>query len=58
VDTDGEDHIYDMARYVSMENPIAPKPAKERAAKQYNPLDDISDYQQNRYDFFTIRGYG
>ncbi len=54
VDTDGEDHIYDEARYVAMENPIAPKPAKDRAAKKYNPLDDEIDYSR-RYDFYNIR---
>lgn len=54
VDTDGEDHIYDMTRYVAMENPIAPAPVKERAAKAYNPLDDdIPSY--DRYDFYNIR---
>ena len=54
VDTKGEDHIYDMARYVAMENPIAPKPVKDRAAKAYNPLDDI-DFSGNRYDFYNIK---
>jgi len=53
VDTSTEDHIYDQVRYVAMENPIAPKQVKERAAKQYNPLDDI-DYTNNRYDFYRI----
>jgi hypothetical protein len=52
VDTDGEDHIYDMVRYVAMENPIAPKQVKERAAKQYNPLDDKPAY--DRYDFYRV----
>ena len=51
VDTDGEDHIYDMWRYVAMENPIAPKPVKDRAAKQYNPLDD--EPRTNRMSFYA-----
>jgi hypothetical protein len=53
VDTDGEDHIYDMTRYVAMENPIAPTEAKERAIKQYNPLDDTPT-PSRRYDFYKI----
>lgn len=55
VDTDGEDHIYDMARYVAMENPIAPKPVKERAAKAYNPLDTDEDAKYDRYAFYNIK---
>lgn len=39
VDTDGEDHAYDMLRYVCMENPIAPRIAKEKPPVGYNPLD-------------------
>lgn len=54
VDTDGEDHIYDEWRYVAMEFPIAPAPAKERAAKQYNPLEDDAPKQYSRYDFYNI----
>lgn len=52
VDTDGEDHVYDEARYVAMENPIAPRQVKERVAKQYNPLDDEPKY--DRYDFYRM----
>lgn len=54
VDTDGEDHIYDMVRYVAMENPIAPKPIKERAAKAYNPLDDEENMKYDQYAFYRI----
>lgn len=39
VDTDGEDHAYDMLRYVCMENPIAPPAKTVRKAKPYDPLD-------------------
>lgn len=46
-------NCYDMVRYVAMENPIAPKAITERAAKQYNPLDDIG-YTTNRYDFYKL----
>ena len=42
VDTRGEDHIYDMLRYVLMERPIAPpKPAPE-ALLPDDPLDLLS----------------
>lgn len=40
VDTDGEDHAYDQARYVCMANPIAARPPKVERIKPYNPLDD------------------
>lgn len=39
VDTDGEDHAYDMCRYVAMRNPIAPRPHVAKPPKQYDPLD-------------------
>lgn len=55
VDTDGEDHIYDEWRYVAMEFPIAPRPAKQRAAKLYNPLDDDGPQEYGRYDFYNIK---
>ena len=42
MDTRGEDHIYDMLRYVLMERPIAPpKPAPE-ALLPDDPLDLLS----------------
>ena len=40
IDTDGEDHHYDQARYVMMANPIAPRQKKEIKPRPYNPLDD------------------
>ena len=39
VDTDGEDHAYDMLRYVCMKNPIAPRPRRRLARPGYDPLD-------------------
>lgn len=39
VDTDGEDHAYDMLRYVCMENSIAPPVKTAQKAKPYDPLD-------------------
>lgn len=39
INTEGEDHIYDETRYFLMSRPIAPRKAKERKVKKYNPLD-------------------
>ena len=53
IDTDGEDHAYDMWRYVCMKNPIAPRIRPEIPEKQYNPLDTDNDYSDyGRYDFY------
>lgn len=38
VDTTGEDHIYDMTKYVAMENPIAPPIRKVDELPEYDPL--------------------
>lgn len=56
VDTDGEDHLYDMTRYVCMANPIAPVPQPEEKVREYSPLDtdaDIEDYDE--YAWYRIR---
>lgn len=53
VDSDGEDHLYDMTKYVLMRNPIVPpmKPAKK--PKPYNPLDtDMETEHMDRYEFY------
>ena len=39
IDTQGEDHIYDMLRYVLMERPIAPPPSVKPPALGDDPLD-------------------
>lgn len=39
VDTDGEDHIYDMARYVLMERPMSPAAPQKQALLPDDPLD-------------------
>ena len=51
VDSDGEDHLYDMTKYVLMRNPIVPpmKPAKK--PKPYNPLDTDME-NMDRYEFY------
>jgi hypothetical protein len=47
VDTAGEDHIYDEARYVAMEHKIRPRAAARPETKEFNPLED------NHYEEFT-----
>ena len=39
VDTDGEDHIYDMARYVLMERPMSPAAPQKQTLLPDDPLD-------------------
>lgn len=50
VDTKGEDHIYDECRYVLMEYPITPKPAKEKKIEEFDPLEMNKKY--GRYDLY------
>ena len=51
IDTDGEDHIYDMARYVAMKNPIAPRINKAAEIKPYDPL-STEDTSYDKYAWF------
>ncbi|MCF8012455.1 MAG: terminase family protein [Clostridiales bacterium] len=51
VDTTSEDHIYDEARYMAMENPIPPRDNKIEP-KPYDPL-SISD-KRNDHTFLNI----
>ena len=41
IDTDGEDHIYDMTRYVMMENPISP-PRREKPPRGLSGDDPLN----------------
>lgn len=52
VDTDGEDHIYDMTRYVAMKNPIAPRIVEKKKIPDYDPLDMWSE--QKQYDPYAF----
>ena len=52
VDTDGEDHIFDMLRYVCMENPIAPPRKKETIIKGFDPLDLDEETRVDRYALY------
>lgn len=51
VDTSGEDHAYDMLRYVCMKNPIAPRARKAPPLVVYDPL-DLNTPKYDRYDFY------
>ena len=53
IDTDGEDHAYDMARYVAMKNPISPRPGVKAEPLPYDPLDRWGANQTyDRYEFY------
>ena len=52
INTDGEDHIYDMARYVFMESPISPAPKKPPEPYRDDPLDLRK--KKNQYGFYRI----
>jgi hypothetical protein len=57
VDTDGEDHAYDMLRYVCMRNPIAPRQYKKETIPRYDPLDLWADKKAyDPYAFYTKKG--
>ena len=49
IDTATEDHIYDMARYVFMENPISPKLPKKIESYKDDPLNQRAKKVQNFY---------
>ena len=53
VDTAGEDHHYDQARYVFMKNPISPRASKAPRLVVYDPLDrHLEQGRDDRYDFY------
>ncbi len=52
VDTKGEDHIYDECRYVLMEYPITPKPAKAQTESEFDPLELNKQYKS--YNFYNL----
>ena len=51
VDTNGEDHAYDMLRYVCMKNPIAARPRKAPPLVVYDPL-DLNTPKYDKYEFY------
>ena len=54
VDTDGEDHAYDMLRYVCMKNPIAPRIKIRTEIPAYDPLDLWKDERQRAYEPYAF----
>ena len=42
IDSDAEDHCYDMARYVFMDHPVA---ATKKPPREYKPFDPFDDYR-------------
>lgn len=52
IDTSQEDHIYDMTRYVLMENPISPKPKTPPKKLPDDPLE--LHEKRDKYDFYRI----
>jgi len=50
IDTTQEDHIYDMTRYVLMENPITPPVyAKRLRERRYDPLSTDVKYDEHNF---------
>ena len=54
VDTKGEDHAYDMLRYVCMKNPISPRPKAVEKIPAYDPLDLWVDGKNLSYDPYAF----
>ena len=52
VDTAGEDHAYDMLRYVAMKNLIAAKLKKLPEPKPFDPLSSDNDTRYDPYAFY------
>lgn len=52
VDSDSEDHLYDMLRYVCQANPIGARINHREKPKPYNPLDTDVDYDYKRYEWY------
>lgn len=52
VDTAGEDHIYDEARYVAMAHKVKARAPKIAKIRGYDPLSTEEDNYNGRYDFY------
>lgn len=53
INTEQEDHIYDMARYVLMENPISPPAPKKKQMPMSDPLNQFSAVPRHNKIIFT-----
>lgn len=54
INTEQEDHIYDMCRYVMMEHPISPRPNVDMRKLGDDPLDLHAQAQPDKYQFYRI----
>lgn len=54
LDTKGEDHVADEARYMCMLNPIPPRIPAEPKPREYDPLDRTPISSGGNYEFFRM----
>lgn len=54
INTDQEDHIYDMCRYVMMEHPLSPRPNVDMRKLSDDPLDLYAQAHPDKYKFYRI----
>ena len=54
INTDQEDHIYDMCRYVMMEHPLSPRPNVDMRKLGDDPLDLYTQDHPDKYKFYRI----
>lgn len=54
INTDQEDHIYDMCRYVMMEHPLSPRPNVDMRKLGDDPLDLYAQDHPDKYKFYRI----
>lgn len=54
INTEQEDHIYDMCRYVMMEHPLSPQPNVDMRKLGDDPLDLYAQAHPDRYKFYRI----
>lgn len=54
IDTDGEDHIADMTRYVCMARPMSPPKPTPTEARPYDPLSADGGTVFDTYEFYRV----
>ncbi len=54
INTDQEDHIYDMCRYVMMEHPLSPRANVDTRKLGDDPLELRGDRKVDKYQFYRI----
>ena len=55
INTDQEDHIYDMCRYVMMEHPLSPRPNVDMRKLSDDPLDLYAQAHPDKYKCYRIK---